>query len=144
VFYASLAGSHVGRIDPANRKATRLDPPTKGQGARRIWVDSRGALWISEWNVGQIGRYEPVSGSWREWKLPGQAQPYAIYVDDADAVWVTDFSANAIVRFDPKTESFTEFKLPTAGAAVRQLLGRPGEVWGAESAADKLVVIGTR
>jgi streptogramin lyase len=26
---------------------------------------------------------------------------------------------------------------------VRQLLGRPGEIWGAESAADKLVVIRT-
>jgi streptogramin lyase len=26
---------------------------------------------------------------------------------------------------------------------VRQILGRPGEVWGAESAADKLVVIRT-
>jgi hypothetical protein len=27
------------------------------------------------------------------------------------------------------------------GAAVRQMLGRPGEVWGAESEADKLVVV---
>jgi virginiamycin B lyase len=28
-----------------------------------------------------------------------------------------------------------------AGADVRQLLGRPGEVWGAESGADRLVVV---
>jgi len=27
---------------------------------------------------------------------------------------------------------------------VRQILGRPGEVWGAESGTDKLVVIRTR
>jgi virginiamycin B lyase len=27
---------------------------------------------------------------------------------------------------------------------VRQLLGRPGEVWGAESGTDKLVVVHTR
>jgi virginiamycin B lyase len=26
---------------------------------------------------------------------------------------------------------------------VRQILGRPGEIWGAESATDKLVVIRT-
>ena len=26
-------------------------------------------------------------------------------------------------------------------AAVRQILGRPGEVWGAESGADRLVVV---
>jgi hypothetical protein len=30
--------------------------------------------------------------------------------------------------------------LPTADGRVRQLLGRPGELWGAESAVDKLVV----
>jgi virginiamycin B lyase len=144
VFYASLAGSHIARIDPASRAATRLDPPTEGQGARRIWVDSLGALWFTEWNAGQIGRYDASGGEWREFKLPGSAQPYAIYVDDKDAVWVTDFAANAILRFDSASEAFTKFELPTAGAAVRQLLGRPGEVWGAESGADKLVVIRSR
>ena len=32
------------------------------------------------------------------------------------------------------------FPLRSRGANVRQLLGRPGEVWGAESGADRLVV----
>ena len=89
--------------------------------------------------------HDPASGTWREWRLPGaQPQAYAVYVDDRDAVWLTDFGANAIVRFDPTTETFRSFELTTRGAAVRQLLGRPGEVWGAESAADKLVVIRSR
>jgi len=34
--------------------------------------------------------------------------------------------------------------LPSANAEVRQLLGREGEVWGAESGTDKLVVVYTR
>jgi hypothetical protein len=60
---------------------------------------------------------------------------------ERDIVWLTDFGGNAIVRFDPTTELFDPIELPSAGAAVRQLLGRPGEVWGAESARDKLVVV---
>lgn len=36
---------------------------------------------------------------------------------------------------------FDSVELPSPGAAVRQLHGRPGEVWGAESAVDKLVLI---
>jgi virginiamycin B lyase len=144
VFYASLAGSHIGRIDPATRKATQLHPPTEGQGARRIWADSKGGLWFSEWNAGQVGRYDAGSGDWREWKLPGDGKPYAIYVDERDAVWVTDFAANAILFFDHENNTFDEFALRTPDAAVRQLNGRPGEVWGAESGADKLVVIRTR
>ena len=74
--------------------------------------------------------------------MPGnRPQPYAVYVDDADGVWVSDWGANTILRFDPKTESFESFPLPDNYASVRQLAGRKGEVWGAESAADKLVMI---
>ncbi len=59
-------------------------------------------------------------------------------------VWLSDFGANALVRFDPTRATFTAFPLPSPHAAVRQLLGRAGEVWGAESGADKLVVLRTR
>jgi virginiamycin B lyase len=69
--------------------------------------------------------------------------PYAIYVDKNDMVWLSDFGANAIVRFDPSKEKFDVFVIPTPGANVRQILGRPGEIWGAESGTDKLVVLKT-
>ncbi len=144
VYYASLAGNHIARIDPATGSATPIDPPTPGQGARRVWSDSAGRVWVSEWNAGQLGVFDPRHGTWREWKLPGaKPQAYAVYVDDRDKVWVTDFANNAIVRFDPSTEQFTSFVLPESAASVRQLLGRVGEIWGAESSADRLVVIRT-
>ena len=57
--------------------------------------------------------YDPATGAWREWPLPGDGpQAYAVFVDDRDIVWLTDFGANAIVRFDPATEKFTSFALP--------------------------------
>jgi virginiamycin B lyase len=145
VYYASLAGSHVARIDPATGRATVLEPPTRSQGARRVWGDSAGRVWVSEWNGGQVARYDPATGAWREWKLPGPSpQPYAVYVDDQDGVWLSDWGANALVRFDPKAERFESFPLPSAGSDVRQILGRPGEVWLPASGVDKLVVLRTR
>jgi virginiamycin B lyase len=144
VWYASLAGSHIAGIDLDSGKATVLEPPTPGQGARRVWSDSKGRLWVSEWNAGRLGRYDPAAERWQEWQLPGRSpQPYAVYVDDRDLVWLSDFAANALVRFDPASERFTSFPLPTADGQVRQLLGRPGELWGAESGVDKLVVART-
>jgi virginiamycin B lyase len=142
VWYASLAGSHVARIDVRTGKTTVLRPPTRDQGARRIWSDSRGRLWVSEWNAGKVARYDPATRKWREWRLPGAAEPYAVYVDEKDVVWLTDFGRSALVRFVPATGRFTTLRL-RAGADVRQLLGRPGEVWGAESGADRLVVVRT-
>ena len=141
VYYASLAGSHVARVDPRTGAATVLEPPTADQGTRRVWTDSGGRVWASQWNAGQVAVHDPASGNWREWRLPGsRPQAYAVFVDDRDVVWLTDFGANALVRFDPATERFASFPLPSRPAAVRQIAGRPGEVWGAESAADKLVV----
>lgn len=76
--------------------------------------------------------------------MPGKnPKPYAIFVDDKDMVWLSDFASNALVRFDPSEEKFQIFPLLTPAANVRQLLGRPGEIWGAESAVDKLVLIRT-
>jgi virginiamycin B lyase len=145
IWYASLAGSHIARIDKATGEATVVEPPTEAQGARRVWSDSQGRIWVSEWDAGQVAVHDPATGDWREWPLPGDnPQAYAVYVDARDVVWLTDFGANAIVRFDPATETFTPAALPSAGAAVRQLLGRDGEVWGAESAVDRLVVVSER
>ena len=145
IYYASLAGSHIAFVDIKEAVATPIDPPTKNQGARRIWEDSTGSLWVSEWDAGQVGRYTPSTKQWKEWKLPG-ANPmaYAVYVDDQDIVWLTDWGANAMVRFDPRTEMFTSLPHSAPNAAVRQLLGRPGEVWGAMSGQDKLLLVRTR
>jgi virginiamycin B lyase len=68
---------------------------------------------------------------------------YAVYVDENDFVWLSDFGANALVRFDPIQETFDTFSLASLQANVRQILGLPSEVWGAESGSDKLIVIRT-
>ena len=62
VFYASLAGSHIAEINLETGQATPIDPPTPRQGARRVWTDSHGVIWVSEWNAGQVGRYDPRIG----------------------------------------------------------------------------------
>lgn len=145
VYYASLAGNHIARVDRRTGKATPIEPPTPGQGARRVWSDARGRIWVSEWLSGQLSVYDPAragAAAWRSWKLPGpKPQAYSVYVDAAGKVWVTDFPANAILRFDPATARFEAFPSTAPNAAVRQMLGRRGEAWGAESGADRLVVV---
>jgi virginiamycin B lyase len=66
VYYASLAGSYLGKIDPETAEVTVLQPPTPRQGARRVWADSGGNLWITAWNTGHLIRYDPSAGQWME------------------------------------------------------------------------------
>ena len=144
IYYVSLAGSHLARIDTATGAATVIEPPTPNQGARRVWSDSKGRLWLSEWLSGQVSMYEPANKQWKQWKPAERSRMYAVFVDDRDIVWLTEWESNAILRFDPATEKFASFPSDKRGANVRQILGRPGEMWGAESGTDRLVVINTK
>jgi virginiamycin B lyase len=143
IYYVSLAGSHLAKIHTHTGAATVIEPPTSRQGARRVWSDSKGRLWVSEWVSGQVSVYDPSNKQWKAWKPSEHAQVYSVYVDDRDKVWLTEWSTNAILRFDPETGVFERFPSDRPNAQVRQMLGRPGEAWGAESGTDRLVVIST-
>lgn len=43
-----------------------------------------------------------------------------------------------------KNTLIISYKLPSPNSTVRQVPGRPGEIWGAASGADTLVVIRTQ
>ena len=145
VYFASLAGSYIARVDLETGAATVIEPPTKDQGARRVWSDSTGRIWVSEWNSGNVSVYDPTAKTWKTWRLPGDSpHTYAVYVDERDVVWLSDFGANAVVRFEPTTETFQVFPSDARGANVRQMLGRPGEVWAPESGNDRVVVFRTK
>ena len=142
IWYASLAGDHIARVDLNSGVAAIIEPPRKGVGPRRIWSDSKGAVWVSFWQRGGIGRYHPAAGTWTTYPMPqSRSSTYSVYVDDKDRVWATDWAANAIQRFDAQTETYTTSPSDKRGANVRQMAGRPGEAWGGESGTDRLVVI---
>jgi len=144
VWWCSLAGSYIARIDRRSGESTIVQPPTARQGARRVWGDSRGHVWVSEWNSGNLSAYDPAKKTWRTHKLPGSTpRAYAVYVDERDKVWVSDFGANAVLQFDPATERFERFGFPREAASVRQILGRPAEVWLPESGTEHISVIRT-
>ena len=125
IWYASLAGSHIAHIDLATGEAQVVEPPTSGQGARRVWSDSTGRIWVAEWDAGQVGVHDPATGEWEEWKLPGDGpQAYAVYVDERDIVWLTDFGANAIVRFDPATETLRRDRAAEPGCCRTPAAGQ--------------------
>ena len=142
IYYVSLAGSFLGKPDLETGETAVIEPKTEGAGTRRVWSDSKGRLWVSEWNAGNLSVYDPAAKEWTVHRLPGdEPHAYSVYVDGKDKVWVSDFAANAILKFDPEKDIFESFPSDKPNAAVRQMLGRPGEAWGAESGTDRLVVV---
>jgi virginiamycin B lyase len=119
------------------------EPPTPNQGARRVWSDSKGTIWVSEYNAGKLGRYDPSTNQWHEWPLPGTANAYSVYVDDRDIVWLSDFAANTSsgLTQPPRRSRVSRFPapMPPSGRclAVRARCG------GAASGLDLLIVVRT-
>lgn len=148
VWWSSLAGNFIAHLDRRTGESTVWVPPTANQGARRVWSDSQGRIWVSEWNSGNISVHDPSATTpasrWRTFRLPGQEpHPYAVYVDARDVVWVSEWSSNAVLSFDPRTETYERYPIPREFSNIRQIHGRPGEVWLPESGTEYISLIKT-
>ena len=145
VWYSSLAGSYLGQIDRRTGEAKVIEPPEPGVGLRRVWSDSKGDLWMSEWNGGQLARYSPATGAWKRWAVPGtgRSRLYGVYVDDKDIVWFSNYGMNAVYSFDPATETFTEVPGSRPRSEVKQILGLPGMLWLPESGNSSIMAVDT-
>ena len=144
VWWCSLANSFIAKIDRRTGESTVVEPPTRGQGARRVWSDSKGRIWVSEWNSGQLSMHDPQARTWKQWKAPGtDPRVYAVFVDEHDTPWISEWTGNAVYSFDPRSERFERHALPRESANIRQILGRPGEVWLPESGTEHITVIRT-
>jgi len=146
VWFVSLANSYLAQVDRKTGAAKVIEPPVPNTGTRRVWSDSKGDLWISEWNGGHIAKYSPSTGQWKRYAIPGQgdnANLYAVYVDSKDVVWVSNWNDNKIWSFDPKTEKFASVGHQSSGADVRQIHGSNGQVYIPESGHAAVMVINT-
>lgn len=102
VWFSAQGSGHLGILDPRSGKL-ELVPlgPGSSPHARRVWADSKGHVWVAEWNSGNLSRYEPKTGKWSTWKAPGDSpRAYAVYIDETDKVWVAEWTAQVMLRFE--------------------------------------------
>ena len=104
----------------------------------------KGLVYYTAQSTGRLGILDPATGKVEEVALGDKSSPHGVVVGPDGAPWITDGGLNAIVRFDPETEKFASYPSNRANATVRQMLGRAGEAWGAESGTDRLVMVPSR
>jgi virginiamycin B lyase len=120
-------------VDPAAFTHRELATPRESARTRRVIVDSRDAVWYTDFAGGMIGRLDPETGAAKEWPSPGGegSQPYAMVVDDQDRVWYSECARGAahLVGFDPRTEQFVH-RTPVS-ACIRHMVvhGPTRTIW---------------
>ncbi|GAB0102746.1 hypothetical protein JMUB6875_17160 [Nocardia sp. JMUB6875] len=70
VWFCTLLGGYLGRIDTATYAVTRIPLPQLLAGGHELVVGSDGALWYPEFVTNRAGRYDPRTGEQREYELP--------------------------------------------------------------------------
>ena len=126
-------------------------PPATGpvDAARLDLADGEGARWALTHDKDVIGPQDPEfrikrngpDGTVVSNPVPPGDVPTGDLVAAGGGVWLP--VRDAVLRFDPGSETFTSFAGSGPNANVRQILGRPGEVWLPESGLDRLMVIRT-
>jgi len=107
-----------------------------------VELDSDGIAWFSQFGEALLGRLDPKTGAYREFKLPVNKPDYPkgsldLEIDKSGNVWVGMMYQAAVARFDRKTETVMAFPIPAEwqkGASVSQQVTATnmhvdGKVW---------------
>jgi virginiamycin B lyase len=90
IWWCSLAGSFIARIDRATGDSEIVEPPTRNQGARRIWSDRRGRLWVSEWSGNAVFRFDPRNQQFERFAFPRESANVRQILGRRGEVWLPE------------------------------------------------------
>ncbi len=95
----------------------------KGAYPHDVDVDSQGVLWVSERELGYIGRLDPVTLAYTRYRVPGDKPQLsdAIAVDPKGHSWMIDSRNSTVFEFNPETKAFNAFPYKAANGQ-----GAPG------------------
>jgi virginiamycin B lyase len=124
------------QVFPATMTLAEIDLPDPNSRPRRLVSTSNGDIWYVDFELGRLGRYNPLRNEFSEWFMPGgeESRPYGMAVDKNDRIWIveTGTQPNRLVGFDSATGSFlNETDIPSGAESVRNMHYHEasGEVW---------------
>jgi len=145
VYWAELAGSAIGELDPVTGKLDRYPSPSRGA-AHTLRADSKGNIWYSSvYGASKIGRLDAKTKTITEWDpSPSQknAHYYGLIVDRQDRVWAVGNTSHTIVGYDPQTDKWTTYPTPTRASGPRRpTADSTGKIWFSEHLGDAIGVL---
>ena len=124
------------RVDAANMTVAEIELPEKKSRPYRVALTSDDRVWYTDHERGMLGGYDPGSGLFLEWELPGgeDSKPIALTADRLDRLWLveTGREPNRLVGFDAASGQFFSLtEIPSGGERVHSLhyFEPAGELW---------------
>jgi streptogramin lyase len=126
----------ISMYDPATRKAATYLVPTNAATPYGACIDPFDNIWVAEWNVGKLARFDQSTGAWTEFVPPNYPVNFRRGPEsDAEGnIWAGIWSAGQrpgqIAKLDPKTGRWQMWDIPHRGAQPYEAsIDRGGQVW---------------
>jgi virginiamycin B lyase len=97
---------------------TEYEIPRPGSSPHDVAVDQQGMIWYNDFQGPNIGRLDPVNGTFKEWTLPTLKpnmliNSLSIELDKQGNPWIPrGFQGCSVTMFDVKTEKFQTWNAP--------------------------------
>jgi virginiamycin B lyase len=107
------------------------DVPTPGSRPHDPLVARDGSIWYAGINLSILGRFDPRTAQFKEYKLKPKSGPHGL-VDDAQGnIWFTAQAGHYIGKLDPRTGNVTEYQLshPDARSPHTPILDPKGNLF---------------
>jgi len=101
----------------STRYITEFKIPTACTQPLGIMTDSSGAVWFTESNTGNIGKFDLTSKSFQEfpnvqWQKGEKSMMWGIGTAQDGNIWITDSQHNLVWKFNPSDKSYQRFAFP--------------------------------
>jgi len=151
---AAVAQHSAAALTTLPRYIDEYDVPTPNSAPLALTVDRNGIVWFTESNASKLGRFDPRTDAFTEYKVPGVGDMWGITVDQSGAVWVTQYSLKGsvspggaieaggngrLIRFNPNDGNFTVVTIPTPGSfPFRIIPDAEGRLWFTELLGNRI------
>ena len=116
------------------------DVPTPGSRPHDPLATPDGMIWYTGQMANVLGRLDPRTGRFTEFRLPPRSGPHGLVADRAGDIWFTANFAGYVGKLDPKTGQVVQY--PTKDPAARDphtlAFDRDGILWFTLQSADKI------
>ncbi|MFB5597502.1 MAG: dienelactone hydrolase family protein [Nitrosopumilaceae archaeon] len=107
------------------------DIPTPDSSPHDVVVGNDGMIWFTEISANKIGKFDPVTETFTEYKTSSESSgPYAIWVDPFDNVWFSMTGIYKMGKFDQSTQTLHEYDMPSPQTHIKFIhTDTDGNVW---------------
>ena len=115
--------------------------PTPGSRPHDPLATKDGSIWYTGQLANVLGRLDPKTGEFKEYKLKTpHTAPHGLVEDGDGNIWFTGNGAGLIGKLDPKTGNVTEYKMPDAAAKDPHTLvfDQHGIIWFSAQQANRV------